>query len=250
MSESRLGPLLFFLLIAACKSNTSPSPSASSATSASTSTLDPRPSTSTIDPQPSTSTSTSTIDPRPSTSTSTSTATQIPTAPPAWPDAKRVASVDGSFSVSYPSKIFTKTSAKGDTVSLTSDVFEHAGMGPGTAIFGMRFTKLKISKIAAMKAALDADSFRQAFPHGTEAPFVPIPDFVDAEIGAAGARGYRESMGVEGIGDIVRVFSTGDGATWRADCDYCCGMIDKPKMTADAQMALCEDVVHGFQAAH
>ena len=123
-------------------------------------------------------------------------------------------------------------------------------MGPGTATFGMRLTKLKTSKVAAMKKAIDADSFARAFPKATDASFVPIPDFVDAETGAAGARGYRVTMGVEGIGDILRVFSTGDGAAWQVDCDYCCGLIEKPKMTSDRQMQICEDVVHAFQAAH
>ena len=193
-----------------------------------------------------------------STSIATSTATATATAGtdasvvitiPKWADARHAASADGSFSVTYPSKVFTKTSALGDSVALKSDISENDGM-QGTFTFGIKVTKLRGTKAEAMKHALQPETFAQTFSDGTDKSFAPIPDFVDAETGANGANGYRIAMGVEGVGDVIRVFTTFDGANWRIDCNYCCGLVPAPKMTSDRQLEICEDVVHAFQSAH
>lgn len=173
-------------------------------------------------------------------------------APPTWRDKKRVSSPDGAVALDYPGNVFTSFSAKGASVTLHSGISEAGSSGRGDRFYyTLTLAKVSTSKLEAMKKALDPQTIERLFPDGTESSFTPIDGYVSAERGPNGATGYRITRGVEGVGDSIRIVTTHDGLTWQQDCRFCCGMISPPPtISADDQIALCDDVLHAFEAEH
>ena len=191
--------------------------------------------------------------PQASASTSSATPASGPDPTP-WPDTARVTSADGSFALLYPHGTFPSAKAHGDVVDVASTVSE-PGMGEGDKnhFYGIALTKLRGSLIDALRTAVDADSFHKAFPdaRATEASFHASPGFFERERGDGGATGYHISTGVEGVGDEIHVFQTGDGERWRFDCNYCCGLVTPPPtISRDDQVKLCGTVLSAFQVEH
>lgn len=179
------------------------------------------------------------IEPLPETTPATSVA--IPTTPR---DMLRIPSADGSFSLAYPPSTFVKAQALGTRIELVSDISEPPfGLGQsGDSVYTLTLTKLGKTPIEQMKTILDASTFQKIFRSGAAASFAPDEGFVDRE-----PDGYRVSMGVEGVGDEIHVFTTGDGTTWQLDCNFCCGLVAKPRMTREQQLALCGAIMHAFE---
>lgn len=171
---------------------------------------------------------------------------------PTWRDTKRVSSPDGTVAFDYPTHVFKSFSAKGSSVTLRSDISEEGSSGKGDRFFyTLTIAKVSTSKLDAMKKVLDPATIKRLFPDGTEKSFTPIDGFVGAESGPNGAKGYLITTGVEGVGDSIRIVTTHDGLTWQQDCRFCCGMVTPPpKISADDQISLCEDVLHAFEAEH
>ena len=156
----------------------------------------------------------------------------------------RVPSADGSFSLAYPPSTFVKVQAIGPRIELVSDVFEPPfGLGQAEdSVYTLTLTKLTKSPVEQMKTILDASTFQKIFPKGNTSSFTSDEGFVDRE-----PDGYRVSMGVEGVGDEIHVFTTRDGSAWQLDCNFCCGLIAKPRMTREDQLALCGAIMRAFQ---
>ncbi len=161
-----------------------------------------------------------------------------------WPDARRATSADGSFALEYPAHTFVRPSAKGRSITLSSDVSEPSfmGGGHGELTYSIELTKLDHGPVEELATRMDQVSFHERFPDGTGASFRPEAGFIER----AAPNGYVLTGGAEGTGDQLHVFTTKDGTTWRFDCNYCCGMMDKPKMTSSAQLALCDEVLAVF----
>jgi hypothetical protein len=143
--------------------------------------------------------------------------------------------------------MFPKASAKDEAVTLWSNVSEPswgASHGPDI-VFGIRLTKIHATPFAEMQKALGKEAMSTIAPDGTEASFKRSEGFVDKY-----ENGYVIRMGIEGTGDVIHLFTTKDGTTWRFDCNYSCGMVGNPKMTADAQWALCDEVLGTFEKEH
>lgn len=188
------------------------------------------------------------VQPLPSITASASSVAAPPPPPPSpWPDARRIDSADRSFSLLYPARTFTKTEAKGDAITLFSNVSEPSwGQAHGPDIvFGIRLAKIHGTPFAEMQKTLSKETMRTIAPDGTEASFKPSEDFVDKY-----KNGYVIRMGVEGTGEVIHLFTTKDGSSWRFDCNYCCGMIEHPKMTSDEQFKVCDEVLGAFQREH
>jgi hypothetical protein len=166
-----------------------------------------------------------------------------------WPDEARATSRDGSFALRFPGGTFKPTSPD-RTIVLTSAVSEPPwGAGGGSDIvFHIVLAKLDdVDLRHAIAKVIDPDSFKQAFSR--DGSFKPIDGFLEEKI-TDGARGYTVNMGVEGTGDHIYAFKTKDGAAWRFDCFYCCGLIAKPKMTSSEQTATCDEVLTTFVREH
>lgn len=185
------------------------------------------------------------VEPLPSTTTaSASVAPTTPPPPSPWPDARRIESADKSFSLLYPAHMFPKAAAKGDAVSLQSNVSEPSWgkSNGGDIVFGIALTKLHVTPFAAMQKTLGKEAMSTIAPNGTEASFKPSEGFVDKY-----ENGYVIRMGIEGTGDVVHLFTTKDGTTWRFDCNYCCGMVGNAKMTDEEQFKVCDEVLGAFE---
>jgi hypothetical protein len=173
-----------------------------------------------------------------------------PQASPApWPDARRVVAADGSFSLAYPARTFVRADARGATVTLASDVSEpsFSGRPGGDIVYSVALTKLETGVIDELRKQLGPVQFLARFPDGTEGSFRPEPTFIDRETGERGARGYVVRRGVEGTGDELHVFTSRNGRVFRFDCNFCCGMMAKPRMTERSQLELCDAALRQFE---
>ncbi len=173
----------------------------------------------------------------------------LPEKPRRWPDEQTVVSRDGTFSLRYPAMTF-KATAPGNSIVLTSEVSEPQWGygGEGNIVYRITLTKLDDANLVnAVSAFIDPDTRKKTFSDGTEASFKPTEDFVERHEGDNGARGYVVELGVEGTGDYVYALKTRDGAPWRFECHYCCGMIEKPVMTRERQLELCAEILARFE---
>ena len=179
-----------------------------------------------------------------------SVATLASTKPLEWSDEQTVVSRDGTFSLRYPAMTF-KATAPGNTIVLTSEISEKPwGYGSSEdVVYHVVLTKLTDPNlVGVVRTFIDPDSFKRAFPtQGGANVFKPIDGFLDEHRGENGAHGYVVQMGVEGTGEHLFALTTKDGDAWKFECNYCCGLIEKPKMTAEKQLALCDEILAGFE---
>lgn len=147
----------------------------------------------------------------------------------------------GAFSFDYDPKMFPKLERTNDGITITSLVSEDYN---GVHTFSMSFA-FAPSAFGVLRQYIDPQTAKKIFPDGTMKSFVEEPGFVHRD-----ARGYYVlTMGVEGIGDVIHAIEGGGGGgrVLRVDCNYCCGLTEKPKLTSDQQLAICGTVIDSIK---
>lgn len=144
----------------------------------------------------------------------------------------------GAFSFDYDPKIFPRLERTNDGITITSLVSEDYN---GVHAFSMSFA-FAPSALGVLRQYIDPQTAKKIFPDGTIKSFVEEPGFVHRD-----ARGYYVlTMGVEGLGDVIHAIE-GGGRALRVDCNYCCGLTEKPKLTSEQQLAICGAVIDSIK---